>query len=64
MKKLKLLVLGLLVFSLSATLRIDSSHAQEETPCINCSDEDEPECQRIHQGNKVHIFYGVASPCI
>lgn len=64
MRKLKFFTIALCVFGLTTALFIDKSVAQEETPCVTCSDEDEPECQRVAQGNKVHIFYGVASPCL
>jgi 3D (Asp-Asp-Asp) domain-containing protein len=64
MKKLKFVAITLCVFGLTTALFTEKSNAQEETPCIICGDEDEPECQRVIRGNKVDIYYGVASPCI
>lgn len=63
MKKLRLILMGAGILSLSIFSLVNPVFSQEETPCVNCSGELEPECQRVQQGNKTHIFYGVATPC-
>jgi len=63
MKKLRLILMGVSILCLSVFSLVNPVFSQEETPCVNCSDEEEPECQRVTQGNKVHIFYGEATPC-
>lgn len=56
-------MLGAGILSLPVFAYVGPAYSQEDQDCVNCGKEDEPECQRVVQGNKVHIFYGEASPC-
>jgi hypothetical protein len=37
--------------------------AQTQTPCVDCDNETDEECQRINTPNGPHIYYGNRSSC-